>query len=465
MSSAIVAYLRNYGQRQHVRPWALAAPILILLLALPLLRPLRHPTVTADEAATLTAVQAAVEHQSTVPVSADARINRPVYVLLLAGPYWLMFHSGLTFADNPILVSYLLTIVGVTLPAAMSAGLIYRMGRMFELRRPWRMGLALACVMASGLFSYATVLNAQAPAAFAVLWSCACLIHVAVVGTPTKSGVWLALAGLLASAAAVIEPAAAAFLLLFPLVILAMRWTWSLRVAGVLVYALGALPPLALDLVLIAPDPVHRVETVIHDSREFLLHGPQTPTTAAPAVDTLADDFDDAPRSPVSTALGDFTSAVLGSHGLLSHFPILLLATFGIAAVMHRHWPTPTKMLAGVTAGASLAILLAYSAGLDDRADSSFAARWFVVFSPALLFWCGAWLRRSHRPGSWAVVGTLLGFSTLVSLIGATNPLPVGGYQQEYTPLAAIRLLVHPAGGVDQAKAVTTIDSEPRPEN
>ena len=61
MPPAIVAYLRNYRQRQHVRPWALAAPILILLLALPLLRPLRHPTVTPEEAATLTAVQAMVD--------------------------------------------------------------------------------------------------------------------------------------------------------------------------------------------------------------------------------------------------------------------------------------------------------------------------------------------------------------------------------------------------------------------
>jgi hypothetical protein len=462
MSSAILAYFRNYRQRQHVRPWALAAPILILLLALPLLSPLRHPTLTPDEAATLTAIQTTVEHQTTLPLSADAHIDRPAYVFLLAGPYWLMYHSGLTFDHNPVLVSYLLTIIGVTFPVAMCAGLIYRMGRMFELRRPWRMGLALACVLASGLFSYATVLNAQAPAAFAILWSCACLVHVAVVGRSTQSGPWLALAGLLAATAAVIEPAATAFLLLFPLVILAMRWPWSLRLAGVLVYALGTLPPIALDTVLLPPDPIHHVQSVLHDSRDLLVNGP--PAASNDPALTL-DDPDDAPRSPVMTAVGDLTSTLFGSHGLLSHFPVLALAIFGIAAVMHRHWPTPTKMLAGVTAGASLLILLATSAGLDPRAGDAFASRWFVVFSPALFFWCGAWLRRSHRPGSWAIVGTLLGFSVIVSLLGATDPLPVGGYQQEYTPLAALRTLVHPAGAVDPAKVVTTIDPEPHPDN
>lgn len=457
--ASIREYFQNYRQRQHVRPWALAAPILILLMALPLLRPLRHANVTSEEAATLTAVQSMVEHQTTVPVSADARIDRPVYVFLLAGPYWVMYHAGLRFAQNPVLVAYLLTVIGVTLPVAMCAGLIYRMGRLFELRRPWRMGLALACVLGSGLFSYATVLNAQAPAAFAVLWACACLIHVAVVGEPGKSGGWLALTGLLAGAAAVIEPAATAFLVLLPLVILAMRWAWSLRIAGVLVYAIGVLPAVALHVVLVGPDPVKHVQTVIQDSRAFLLH------RAPPAADDgmVGDDLEDANQSVVMKTAGELLGALTGSHGLLSHFPVVLVAFFGIGAVMHRHWPTPTKMLAGVTAGASLVIVIAYAMGLDERmAGGMFASRWFIVFTPMLLFWCGAWLRRSHRGGSWGMVGTLLGFSILVSLIGATNPLPAGGGYRGYTAIAALRSMIHPGSGIDRGATVTTLSDENR---
>src|SRR5918998_432817 len=105
--------------RKWVRPWALSAPILVLVIALPLLRPLRYPVpqyrISDEEAARLATIQAIVEH--------------------------------------------------VTIPAACAAGLVYRMGRLFDLRRPWRAALAAAAVLATGLISYATVLNPHVPAA------------------------------------------------------------------------------------------------------------------------------------------------------------------------------------------------------------------------------------------------------------------------------------------------------------
>jgi hypothetical protein len=48
-----------------VRPWALLGPVIVLILALPLLRPLRHPdprAISDDELARLATVQAMVEH-------------------------------------------------------------------------------------------------------------------------------------------------------------------------------------------------------------------------------------------------------------------------------------------------------------------------------------------------------------------------------------------------------------------
>ena len=90
----------------------------------------------------------------------------PTQGLLLAGPYWLLYHlGGLQFRNHPVLVEYLLTLLAVTVPVAAAAGMIYRMGRLFELTRPWRAGLALAVVLGSGMISYATVLNPFAPAA------------------------------------------------------------------------------------------------------------------------------------------------------------------------------------------------------------------------------------------------------------------------------------------------------------
>ena len=55
------------------------------------------------------------------------------------------------------------------------------MGRLFELRRPWRAAMGFCLVAASGLLSYSVVLNPQAPAAALIVGSAAWLIHVAVV--------------------------------------------------------------------------------------------------------------------------------------------------------------------------------------------------------------------------------------------------------------------------------------------
>ena len=97
---------------------------------------------------------------------------------LLSGPYWVMHHYGITLDRDPNWVAFWLTLLGVTLPVALSAGLVYRMGRQFELRRPLRGVLGLIVVLGSGLISYSTVLNAHAPAAALLIASATCLLHV-----------------------------------------------------------------------------------------------------------------------------------------------------------------------------------------------------------------------------------------------------------------------------------------------
>src|SRR3954451_14821687 len=58
-------YFRRWQQRPKVRPWAVAGPALILLITLPLLRPLRHPAEIADdEWLRLRTVQALVERRT-----------------------------------------------------------------------------------------------------------------------------------------------------------------------------------------------------------------------------------------------------------------------------------------------------------------------------------------------------------------------------------------------------------------
>ena len=170
----------------------------------------------------------------------------PMMALLLTPPAWLMTRLGLSFEENQLLIAYLLTVLGATLPVAGATGLIYRMGRLFELRRPWRAALGIAVVTGSGLLSYAVVLNPHAPAATLVLASAACLVHVVAMNRDDRRSGWFALAGACSALAATIDPSALIFLVLLTAVIPAMRFSVSRRVAGVLLYVIGAVPVLSL---------------------------------------------------------------------------------------------------------------------------------------------------------------------------------------------------------------------------
>jgi hypothetical protein len=135
--------------------------------------------------------------------------------------------------------------------------------------------------------------------------------------------------------------------------------------------------------------------------------------------------------------------ALLGTHGLLSHFPVLILGVLGVGAIMHRHWPTATKVMAAATVAGAALIVITFATATRAHTGSMFAARWFVVFLPLLLFWSGVWVRRRHHPATWSVAALLLLFSMTVSLIGATNPFPREGYDR-YTAAEALRELLRP---------------------
>ena len=469
----LLAYLRRWSARKHVRPWALSAPIAVLLICLPLLSPLRHPVageMSDEEMARWATVQALVEQQTfaidgtmfghtrqRVRVAEVYYANQPpTQGLLLAGPYWLMVRWGhLRFRDDPALVEYLLTLIAVTVPVAAAAGMIYRMGRLFELSRPWRAGLALAVVLGSGMISYATVLNPFAPAAALLLGAAAILVQVSRIRSPFRSGGYLASAGFFTALAAAIHPAAAPFILLFAGVICAMRWRPSVRLGGVLMYGLGVIPPVLLHLSLSLPitgdwrlglaaiNPPHPVRL----PRAALLAAAR----ARPSTDFA--DEDPALEAPTAWQMtgvysGRLVGAAVGRHGLLVHFPVLVFGVAGLWIVLRRNWPGATKGLAVATAIGAIVIGLRYVIVPVDWRYAMFGVRWYVVFLPLLLFWAGAWCRRSHHPATWATAGGLLAFSCAVALIGATDPMPRQGYDR-YTAAAALHHLVSP--GVEPA--------------
>jgi hypothetical protein len=471
------------GRRAHkpiVRPWALAVPILVFVVALPLLRPLRHPGadgVSDDEASRLATIAAVVEHRhlslegldlgpgvplpDTELVSRNGKIfssQAPMMAFLLAGPYWALGKFHLTLRSSPVLTAYLLTLIGVTIPIAAAAGAIYKAGRVFDLKRPVRCALAAIVVFGSGLISYAVVLNSHAPAAAFLLASMAAIVHVANSAKPRRNIWWLLAAGFCASLAAAVDPPAAVFPIPFFLAIFAMRWPIVRRSAGAALFACGMLPPMFLHLALNYPITGDWKPAVLH--RELLLT--RTGTNAAlaswgtvgaalaPASQPSAQADEDQP-APVGLAVLNrpglrLIGATLGQHGLLSHFPLLILGMIGMYGVLRQNWPGVVKLLALACATGALVVVVGYCWTWADVRGGMFANRWFVVVVPLVLIWSGAWLRWKHRAMTWIAAGLLLVFSTAVSLLGATDPLPRGGYDS-YTARAALDHWLEPVKG------------------
>lgn len=423
-------WYRERSEGPWVRPWGLAAPVLVLIVCLPMLRPLLHPTDVSDnEWQRLETIQAIVErHTFNLSSQGTSRFSPqpPVLAAMLAGPYWVMYRMGLSIDSNPALAPYILTLLGSTLPVAAAGGMVYRMGRLFELTRPWRMLLAVGVVFGSGLISYATVLNSHAPGAALVLAACGCFFHACTARTQGSAMAWFGFGGFAVALASTIDMASVAFLCLLPAVVLAMRWSPSAKVAAICAYILGILGPAVLHAVLTVP--------LTGDVRPGFLHGQ---VLSVPA----SGDDDDAPSMATMAAL-HFADGILGPHGLLSHFPILLLGIGGIGAVLHRHWPGYTKALAVVCFGSALLIVLVYITLNCNWDQPMFSVRWFVVFLPALLFWAGAWMRKPHHPAMWAGMGVLLGISVLISILGAAAPFPPASRPGEYTVYTAMRYLI-----------------------
>ena len=504
--------------RRYVRPWALAAPIAVLLICVPLLRPLRSPGRTEmsdDEMARVATIQAQVEHHTLAIEGTDFRATRdqingvadagrafpnhyysdqaPMLAYVLSGPYWVMHRYGLTFDRFPHAVIFWLTLFGVTIPVALAAGLVYRMGRTFELTRPRRALLAFLVVGGTGLISYATVLNAHAPAAALLLAAVACLVHVVAHQRPARAALWLILGGFCAALAATIDPPGAIFLVLLIPVILAFRWPLARRIAGVGVFCLGAAFPLLVHARLMRPVTGDLLPGIFHPELRNNDSGwarasagePSNPPSVTPlarqtlvaaqlAAQTIADfghnssaasnlDEDDEPLSlwqRTTRGAERIGATFLGGHGALSHFPVLILGIIGVSLIMHRHWPAATKMLAGVTLGGALTVMVVYALCPSDPRDAMFATRWFVVFTPLTLFWAGAWLRRPHPRGAWVAAGVLMVFSVIASIIGATGPLPRYGFDR-YTVAGAWHNLTHRTDGASSSALPTLADRGP----
>ena len=431
--------------RPLVRPWALAGPLLVLMLAAPLLRPLRSPGMaTPAERVTLESVRA-ILHDGTLALDAG-RLQRndpvlridnrtfsqdpPAYDVILAGVGWCIERFGVRTDANPHLFAYLLTLFAITLPTAVAGGLVYRTARVFELRRQLRFGLARATVLATGWFAYATTLQSHALAAAGVMAAIAATVQFAQSRLPGRAVGWLGVAGFCAAGAAVIEPLALWSLVAVLGATLAARAAVRWRVAGVILAFAGAAAPFVLHMTLNT--------AIVGDWRPPRWHV----TNGSHATPVLDEEDDVVPDgwSGLGRGVGRLLTFTVGEHGLLSHFPILLVGLAGAALVVRRHWVGSLKVLAGGTLLA-LAVTLVYKMIVrPDAIDAGYAAPRLAIFAPVILLWAGAWLRRRHGPVVWTVTLIALVVSAGATLVGAITPRPTDGYSH-YTLAEAVERL------------------------
>lgn len=419
----------------------MATPILVLLFSLPLQRPLLSPAgATQRERILIESVQSLIEGRhmaldpmwrgepGTVTIDDHTYAARPpVFAVMLAGPAWVLDRAGYEFDRDESVFSFWLTFFGVVLPTAAGAGVVYRMGRLFELSRPMRTLLAFLCVMASGWISYATVLNPHAPAAGFVMMSVATILYTCAARRPGRVIGLLVLAGLLAALACAIDLWAAPIALPLALVVLVARLSITIRLIGVLMMTLGAMPVIWLHCAW----SLTTFQSIIPPGSINMIH-------------EMTGRADESVWQRLAALSQGLWIALLGRHGIFTHFPLLIASIGGLIVVLRRHWPMHAKMLATATFLGAITTIM-FAATQPSRLDGSmFALAPMVAILPLLMFWLGALLRRHHSTLARVALIFFGSMSVFVSIAGARGPIPLERYTN-HTAMGAIQRWIEPS--------------------
>ena len=137
--------------------------------------------------------------------------------------------------------------------------------------------------------------------------------------------------------------------------------------------------------------------------------------------------------------IGRVLEGLIGAHGILIHYPVMVVGFLGFTLVVHRNWTGVTKTLALVSLTACTIAIVMFAIG-PIEGPMSYGAPWFLCLSPMLVIWSGAWLKRHHRPQSYVLAGLALAYSMSVSLVGMSDPIPRQGYAGYSFAEAAARL-------------------------
>ena len=438
--ATLFAKLRFWATQNQWRPWAMLTPALVLIICLPLLRPLFWPgQPSQSEALLMASVRSVVQGDAlaldpnwagapgTVLVDQSTyAIRPPLFAVILAGQlYLLTTFTALDPVRDEAMISYLLTMIGVTLPTAVGASMLYRVARLFELPRPWRAAVALMCVMASGWISYATVLSPHATATAFVTSSLMVVMLVGAARRVVFALPWLLMAGLLAGLAVAIDPWTLQVVPVLLVVVLGFAVNVRQRLIAALLIVVGTLPVVWA-----------------HSAWSITTVGSFFPPVPSNLPDLSW--ADDRPDGSIEGFLPRVFTTLLGNNGLLAHFPLIIAGLVGMGIILRRHWPAHAKLLAGGMMLSLAVCVMMSSLGASELTGDMFAIRWSVTVLPIVLLFNGALLRdwllqdrltlgasqgrlRARRWGTTLFIFALA-YSVMCSLFGATGALPERPY-------------------------------------
>lgn len=485
----VFAYaLERLRRRQRVRYWAIAVPLIVIAIAAPFLRPLRHVDVTGisdEERVRLVVIDQLAHGQGfplrvsafsdgepplTVVTAADGDTllpaQEPMLSVLGAAAWMLLELAGLHARPDDVVAVSVLTLLLATLPVAATTALIYRCARLLELGRLKRMAIAFASVACTGMLPYATFLNPYALAGLLITAAFASLAHTATARPPPAGLGHILLAGLLAGLGATVQPSVLPMAACLALVLLAMPWRKRFRLLSLSAFCLAAALPLTVHRAVLM-QPYGGVWNVTPPPLAVELSAP--PARDAQPATALSDDIEPAspppdPASPSRLAMRTLSN-LLGPFGLLTHAPLLLVALAGAGALLTRHWPRASRALTLACLAGFLAPFALYSlaplAGQspDWGGERFFAHQPLLPVSPLMCLWAGLFLRRGWIPVPppktsdtdptplWlpTTAYTLAAVSLLITLIGLLHPAPYRGFAPDtYPPYAIVKTTFFP---------------------
>jgi len=325
----------------------------------------------------------------------------PVLSFLAAGPYFLMKSAGLTFQNNEGLVYYLLTLIFVGIPAAITVCVFNKSLKLIGLEKSVRLRLTIALGAGTLLLPWATVFNNHVPA-MALCFTSFYLILKSKFQFNKKN---IFLAGFLVSLGATIDIITGGiFFVLFLIYILWNRFEIRSVIFLIDIFLIGALLPFWLHCVL-----------------NIQITGGILPAQFVPEYFVY-------PGSPWSTqnlsgflSHPDLTSlltyafhSTFGYSGFFSYSPVLLIFFFALPQIRHK-----LKKEGVIITLATIILLGFYILKTDNYGGWSYSIRWWIPLIPFLLFFGSLYLQKQK---SYKIFYLLLAISVVISAIGVINP-------------------------------------------